>query len=390
MTVTAFFLLVAAGFLAVHLASMVLALWHMRGRADARVVALTDRIVLLRPVAGSDPFDAETLGSSFRQDWPDYEIIFCAPSDTDASVPLVRQLIADHPHIRARLLTGQEKITGNPKLDNLWKGWGASDAPWVCMSDSNLLLPPDYLRTLAGRWRANTGLVTSPACGQRPEGLPARIEAAFLNSNQGRLQLAAGAMNRGYAQGKTLFWNRAMLEATGGLLPLGRWLAEDVASTKLVRAQGKKVRLAPRLFTQPIGRKTFRQVWDRQLRWSRVRRDGFPTTFPAEILNGAFLPVLFLAVSGNWLWIVPFLMAWFGAEWLLCRLAGWPSAPADVLAMVIRDAMMPVILVTTFASRQINWRGHDMQSAGLSHAVPEAVKPQTTGKQQTTGKARHS
>lgn len=381
MTVTAFILPIAAGFLAVHLASMVLALWHMRGRADATVVSATDRIALLRPVAGLDPFDAETLGSSFVQDWPDYEIIFCAPAANDASVPLVRQLIAANPHVRARLLTGQERITGNPKLDNLWKGWGATDAPWICMADSNLLLPPDYLRTLAGRWRADTGLVTSPACGQRPEGLPARIEAAFLNSNQGRLQLAAGAMNRGYAQGKSLFWNRAMLEEAGGLLPLGRWLAEDVASTKLVRAQGKKVRLAPRLFTQPIGRKTFRQVWDRQLRWSRVRRDGFPTTFPAEILNGAFLPVALLALGGGAQWILPYLALWFGAEWLLCRLAGWPSTLGDVLAMVIRDAMMPVIFVTTFASRQINWRGHDMQSPGLAHAAPDT---------QQSGEARPS
>lgn len=367
MTVSSFILITALGFLAVHLTSIILALWHMRGRATGTIVPLTDRITLLRPVAGLDPFDAETLASSFTQDWPDYEVIFCAPSEDDSAVPLVRQLIAAHPHVKARLLTGQKRITGNPKLDNLWKGWEASDAPWVCMSDSNVILPPDYLRMLAGRWQADTGLVTSPACGLRPEGMAGRIEAAFLNSNQGRLQLCAGTLGWGYAQGKTLFWNRALLEAWGGLLPLGRWLAEDVASTKLVRAAGKKVRLAPRLYPQPIGRKGFRQVWDRQLRWSRVRRDGFIHTFPSEILNGSFLPLVLmlsgLALSGlSFGWLLLYLTLWFGGEWILCKVARWPASPADVVAMILRDMMMPVIFVTTFASRQISWRGTAMRA----------------------------
>lgn len=367
MTLSSYILIIAAGFLAVHLSSIILALWHMRGRADQRIIPTTARITLIRPVAGLDPFDAETLASSFHQDWPDYEVIFCAPSADDAAVPLVRQLIAAHPHVKARLLTGQKRITGNPKLDNIWKGWEASDAPWVCMSDSNVILPPDYLRTLAGRWRADTGLVTSPACGLRPEGLAGRIEAAFLNSNQGRLQLCAGTLGWGYAQGKTLFWNRALLESWGGLMPLGRWLAEDVASTKLVRAAGKNVHLAPRLYPQPIGHKSFKQVWDRQLRWSRVRRDGFTPTFPSEILNGTFLPVL-LMVTGLGLggfgfgWLALYLAVWFGAEWVLCKGAGWPAGPADVLAMVLRDMMMPVIFALTFASRQIEWRGTAMRA----------------------------
>lgn len=353
-------LVASAGFLAVHLASVLLALVHVGRRADGRFITGLPRITLLRPVCGRDAFDAETLGSSFRQDWPAHDIIFCAPSDGDPAVPLVRDLIAANPAVPARLLTGQDRITGNPKLDNLWKGWGATDAPYVCMADSNLLLPPHYLTTLVRTWRADTGLVTSPACGTQPEGFAGRLECAFLNGNQGRLQLASDALGQGFAQGKTLFWNRDFLNAAGGLMPLGRWLAEDVASTKLVRAAGKRVRLAPRLFAQPIGRRTLRQVWDRQLRWSRVRRDGFPRAFLAEILNGAALPFLLALVGGGWLAALALLVVWFGAEWALCRRAGWPSGPADVAAMVLRDLMLPAIYAATFASREITWRGTAM------------------------------
>lgn len=346
--------------LAVHLASAVLAARHMGQSVSGTVVPATDRIALLRPVCGIDTFDAETLGSSFRQDWPDYEIVFCAPSDTDAAVPLVRSLMAAHPGVRARLLTGQERRSGNPKLDNIWKGWDVIDAPWVCMADSNLLLPPDYLRTLAATWRPDSGLVSSPAWGDRPRGLAARLECAFLNGNQARFQLASASLDAGFAQGKTLFWNRAFLNDAGGLAPLGRWLAEDVASTRLVRARGRKVHLPPRPYAQPIGPRSFAQVWGRQLRWSVVRRDGFPGLFVTEVLNGPVLPVLGLALVGAWGWLIAFLAVWYAAEWMLNRVAGWPASAADVAAMPLRDLLIPAIWALTFLQKGISWRGNDM------------------------------
>lgn len=348
--------------LAAHVLTAVLALAHMRRRPAGRIVAPDARIALVRPVTGADPFDPETLGSSFRQDWPSYEIVFCAPSDHDPAVAVVRRLMADNPDVRARLLTGQRPITGNPKLDNLWKGWEAVDADWVCMADSNLLLPPDYLRTLAATWERDTGLVSSPAWGDRPEGLAGHLECAFLNGNQARLQLAADALGQGFAQGKSLFWNRAMLVQAGGLAPLGRWLAEDVAATRLVRGRGLRVRLTPAPFAQPIGRKSFRAVWDRQLRWSRVRRDGFPAIFLAEIANGAVLPALLLAAAGWGAALPVFLIAWYGTEWALVRRAGWPSGPADVAAMGLRDLLLPAIWAATFLRRGISWRGHAMSA----------------------------
>jgi len=352
---------IAAVFLAVHLATVLLALWQMSRRPGGGVIPRDARITLLRPICGRDAFDAETLGSSFAQDWPAYDVILCVPSDTDPAVALARELIAANPQVPARLLTGQERITGNPKLDNLWKGWAAATGEYVCMTDSNLLLPPDYLSTLAACWGPRTGLVSSPARGERPDGFAGRLECAFLNGNQGRLQLAAGALGRGFAQGKSLFWNKAMLDAAGGLAPLGKWLAEDVASTRLTRASGREVTLTPRLYAQPIGRRTFRQVWDRQLRWSRVRRDGFPAIFAGEIANGAALPAALLAITAP-LWLIPFLVLWFGAEWLLCRRAGWPHGAADMAAAVVRDALLPVLWAATFLKRSITWRGNAMEA----------------------------
>ncbi len=274
-------------------------------------------------------------------------------------MPLLRRLIAEYPAIPARVLIGQTRITGNPKLDNLWKGWRATTTEWVCMTDSNLRLPPDYLRRITAAWGPRTGLVSGPPVGEQPEGFGGSLECAFLNSNQARLQCAADSVGQGFAQGKTLFWNRRLLNRAGGLAALGRHLAEDVTATKITRNLGLQVSQPPLPFPQPIGRRSLRQVWDRQLRWSRVRREGFPLLFLAEIGNGALLPAVLLASAAPVL-LPAFLGLWYGAEYLLMRRAGWPASWRDVLALPLRDLLIPVLWGATFLRRGIAWRGTAM------------------------------
>lgn len=359
----------AVALLLLHLASVGLVLRRLARPAVKAGPLGLPKVTLLRPVCGSDPFDAETLASSFRQDYPEYEVIFCSPSDSDPATAVVRRLIAENPGVKARLLTGQAYLSGNPKLDNLDKGWAVAESDWICMTDSNLMLPPDYLRQVVAAWGEETGLVSGPAFGDRPDGWGGRLECAFLNGNQARLQLAADELGTGFAQGKTLFWSRPMLDGAGGLPVLGRWLAEDVASTKLVRGMGRKVSLTARLFPQPVGRKSLRQVWDRQLRWSRIRRQGFPGLFLLEPANGIVLPLLLLLASGVApLWAVAFAALWYGAEWAMMARAGWPSSWRDAVAMPLRDALLLPLWITTFRQKGINWRGNSMQAPQVGRA----------------------
>ncbi|SCM71278.1 Ceramide glucosyltransferase [uncultured Pleomorphomonas sp.] len=356
-------IVLAAALLAAHLLTVGLYLVRLRRRPPLEGAIGRPRVTLLRPVCGREAFDRETLESSFAQDYPDYEVIFCAPSDDDPAVPLVRELIAAHPERRARLFTGEQRITHNPKLNNLSPGWQAAEADWVCMADSNLYLPAGYLGTVVAAWDAETGLVSSPPIGERPDGLAGSLECAFLNGNQARLQFASDSLGNGFAQGKTLFWNRRMLEEAGGLEALGRYLAEDVNATKLVRGAGLKVRLTPLPFAQPIGRRTFREVWSRQLRWSRVRRDGFPWLFAVEPLNGPLVPFVLTVVAADRLDMAAVMLPiaaglWYGAELVLMRRAGWPSGWRDIVALPLRDALLPVLWLATFLRRDIEWRGN--------------------------------
>src|SRR5262249_2774023 len=184
-------------------------------------------VSLVRPVCGLENHIEDTLGSAFELDYPRYEIIFCAASANDAAVPLVRRLIASHPHVPARLLIGNETISDNPKLNNVCKGWRAAEYDWIVMSDSNVLMPRDYIQRLLAEWRADPGLVASPPVGSRPDGFWAELECAFLNTYQARWQYTSDSIGLGFAQGKSMLYRRRLIEDAGGIGALAAEPAED-------------------------------------------------------------------------------------------------------------------------------------------------------------------
>lgn len=359
----------ALGFLVLHLGSVVAVLRRLRRPMQPRPM-VAPSVTLLRPVRGLDRFDAETLGSSFTLDYPDYEVIFCAADADDPVVPVIRSLMARYPKVRARLLIGEDRITANPKLNNMQKGWVAAKGDWVAMADANLLLPVDYLWQLVSARRDGVVLVTSPPLGVRDIGAWGALERAFLNGNQARLQLFADEYGQGFAQGKTLFWRREFLNGQGGLPALGAFLAEDVAATKIVRAAGKKVVLTPHPFVQPIGQRSLRAVWQRQLRWSKVRRDGFPLLFLLEPLNGGFVPLVLVGLAWGPLGVFALGWKWYGVELLLCWRAGWPLGPWALPMMILRDAMIPLIWIASFGRRGFEWRGNSMSADQVLRGQP--------------------
>ena len=346
------------------------ALW----RKPAGGPAVLPPVTVLRPICGIENFLEETLESTFRADYPTFELIFCAADPADPAVALVQKLMARHLAVQARVLTGDDKVSGNPKLNNLVKGWKAARYDHILMSDSNVILPPDALRRCMAEFTPQTGLVSSPPIGIRPDGFWARVECAFLNSFQARWQMAASRLGQGYAQGKMLFWDRQVLEAAGGIAVLGREMAEDVASTKVVRAQGKVVRLPGKFFEQPIGARKLDVVWNRQVRWAKVRRLGFLMLFLPELLAGAAFPclaMLALVGMGAPLWVLPaFLALWYGAEYLLAAAGDWPRAPADLAAWITRDAMLPALWCAAWAGNSFEWRGNAMTAAEIAKDKP--------------------
>jgi len=320
-------------------------------------------VTLVRPLCGLEPYSRETLTSTFAIAYPDYEILFCVDRPDDPIVPLVREIITAHPQHRARLLIGKDPISANPKLNNMLKGFREGKHGHIVFVDSNVHTPPDYLAQLVNALEGDAGLVSAPPVGQAPDDLWSEIECAFLNTYQARFQYAIDTLGFGFAQGKTLFFRRETLEK-GGFEMLAAEPAEDAAATKLIRRAGKRIRLAGP-FAQLIGPRTARQVWNRQLRWARLRRASFPLLYAPEILAGGAPPLLSLIIA-SWLMNIDvavvaftFLILWYAPELLLARLSGWPRS---ISAMLLRDLMLVPLFVAGCLGNGFEWHGHLMNA----------------------------
>src|SRR3990172_5673180 len=104
----------------VHFVSIgvLLARPHLRRPAVAKP---RPPVTILRPATGIENYTEETLASAFALDYPDFEIVFCVQDPADPVVALIGRLMDSHPNVPSRLLLGDDRISNNPKLNNLVK-----------------------------------------------------------------------------------------------------------------------------------------------------------------------------------------------------------------------------------------------------------------------------
>lgn len=368
--------------IAANLVSQAIACWRLR--RPMRRSALLDRmppVTIVRPVRGIEAFSRETAVSGLELDYPHYSTIFCVADAQDPIIPLIEELIGLYGTGKVRLIVGDVAVSANPKLNNCVKGWQAATTEWVILADSNVLMPKDYIQRMLAAWQPDTGLVCSTPEGSRPRSFGAEVEVAFLNAFQARWQYVGEALGLGFAQGKSMLWNKPFLDARGGIAALGAEIAEDAASTKLVRAAGKHVHLVDRPFEQPLGPRRLADAVQRQFRWARLRRVTFLPFFALEILSTPFLAAVLAAFGAPALglpfWMGPLLvlLVWYAGDIALSASVGWFLNWRSPLAMLVRDVAFPGVWAYAFVGGEVSWRGNAMKIRAdganeLNDAVP--------------------
>lgn len=63
-------------------------------------------MTILRPLKGLDTNLYENLESSFKQEYPDFEIIFSVADEDDEALLVVRALRNRYPHVKANVIIG--------------------------------------------------------------------------------------------------------------------------------------------------------------------------------------------------------------------------------------------------------------------------------------------
>jgi ceramide glucosyltransferase len=154
-----------------------LAVWlATRSRPRPAPVAEADLppLSVLKPVKGVDDDLEANLESFFGLDYPRFELVFGVEGLGDPVLAVLQRLRARYPRVPCRVVVHAGGRGLNPKVSNLraMLEGGSHDA--VVVSDSNVRVPANYLRSLAAHLaEPGVGLVTSPIAAQGERSLGA-------------------------------------------------------------------------------------------------------------------------------------------------------------------------------------------------------------------------
>jgi ceramide glucosyltransferase len=267
-------LVAAAAPLAYYLVAIVCA-WLFFRKRNGPVADFLPPVSLLKPMRGLDRETYENLASFCRQQYPNYELLFCTDHERDPTIGVIQKLKADFPHVPIRLSIGSSTSGSNNKVIKLCRLADEARYDLLVASDSDIRVEPDYLRRVALPFRdPHTGAVTCLYRGSTAPSLWAELEDVALTSDFLAGVLVARKLGVKFALGATMAVRRQVLSEIGGFQALADAAADDHELGNRVAASGYQVELARTTVQTECTSGSFKDFFQHRLRWSVVTRES--------------------------------------------------------------------------------------------------------------------
>ncbi len=249
-----------------------------RDQADRFPAELLPPVTILKPVHGMEPRLRETLESFFQQDYPQFEIIFGARSREDGSLQLIEALRAKYPQVHTRVVISGEPSWPNAKVFSLAKMLGSSDNSVVVISDSDVLVGPDFLRNVVlPLLQPQVGLVTCLYRGVPANDVWSQLEALGMSVEMPSGVMVADMMEgMKFALGAAMAVKRDAIDAIGGMAEAAQFYSDDFVLGSLIATAGYKVVLSHYKVEHVLAGRTLRRTFGDQLRWMKSTRFSRP------------------------------------------------------------------------------------------------------------------
>src|ERR1700691_5705982 len=180
--------------------------------------AFTPPVSLLKPLHGSEPDLESHLQSFFEQDYPQFEIIFCARSEQDPGLEIARQVAARYAAVRSKFLCSGNAPYANAKVWSLERMQSAAAHSFFVVSDSDVSVTPGYLRAvMAPLADERVGMVTCLYRAVACSSFWSQLEAVGMSVEMSAGVLVAEMLEgMKFALGPKMVVRRDCLEGAGG------------------------------------------------------------------------------------------------------------------------------------------------------------------------------
>ncbi len=234
-------------------------------------------VSVLKPVHGLEARLKENIESFFRQDYPEYEILFAADEPDDAALDVVREVCARYPQIRTRIL-----VTGalwpNPVVYAFHCMAEAAAHEILVTTDSDVEVDPGYLREIVPPLLdPRVGMLTCLYRGKNAAGFFSGLTAIGMSVEMTAGVLVANLLEgMKFGLGPTTVVRKDSLASIGGYATLKDYIAYDFAIGNLIEKNGYQVVLSSHVINHVVNQKSFRHMWQNQLRWAQTTRYSRP------------------------------------------------------------------------------------------------------------------
>ena len=321
----------------------------------------------LKPIRGLDPEAYENLASFCRQDYPDYEIVFCVDPGDEAVLATIDRLKADFPEREIRVLYGSGRVATNDKVAKLARLVSEAKHEVVVISDSDVRVRPDYLRQVTAPLRDPRNAAVT--CLYEPTEITTftdRLQSAGMTSDFYAGVLVAWQLDGiKFALGTTIATTRERLAGFGGYAAIENQPADDLLVGRLIAEQGYQVVLLPYVIHTVPDYHSLRALLHKRLRWLVVMRHMRPWGHLGLLLTQG-LPWSIAAVAVHPSAGVA--LAYLGTYYCMRVAMTWligvhgmkqPRCWREMPLLPLWDAVAFVIWLASFLRRSIRWRGAD-------------------------------
>lgn len=299
--------------------------------------------------------------SALAQDYPAFEAIASSIDPESEAARAMREIFARHPQTPARMLHSTAKFAVSPKVDNLYAPFTEAANDVIFMKDANVVLEPDALKEHMRQLTGDVGLICAIPYAAGAENLPAQIEAAIMNGPHARMLFLAAVFGQGFGVGKIMLFRRSDFLRAGGFAAISHTVGEDNAMAKAVKRIGLRSLFSHRPVRQDLGKRDFADVYNRQLRWSVIRRGDEMLSFVLEPICQALPAILAASIAAPLLGLSPLHAAaatfglWFVLETWLSILKGWRVSWAAPAIFVAREGVMLAVWLNAWVTNCVVW-----------------------------------